>query len=1005
MEFLAEFLKKGGIFNPRPAMRSREERNTRDALKLHKELMDQYVAQGMPKEEASRKAFDDVKNKKAQGYGGPGGGYFSNSPINRGKPCESNNQSVDKYLLDLQGTPETAGVTLTPVGAQGTQGHKAPWQVYHDYPLSRKPWKVYDPAKDPSLMNNPNRRHVGPAPLPSEKMNMVGKKIAAGEWYECPDCNHKQNHNTSCEKCGNACGIKKIALTGLWNDIRNPNSESPQSMLLQRPDNSTQCPTCHGGLTRRYNKDNRIENVCTRCEYDPRSTPELQRSAASPSKEDLKQLPDDPRPGGTGDYDFYKADPGSPAGVEEEKLMQQWGIRGGLTASFLRTGAKTHRTCALCGHQYSSHTKWGCAGNCECTPEKFVPSGGLTASFLHKAGKEPSYIRDMMNVTHGKSDVKKMYALAVKHGFKPDENENLKSWKTYDQGAIFKFINSAGDILHIGIGSWSLVWAKDREGRSLDWDFEKDEELSDKTWSEDPDDLKDLLTGKGSKQTKVDDKGLPLGWSEAWDEAARQLPNGDTTEIVSLARKIFKKKTGAIYVHAEPKYGLRWQEFDKNDRVTTKEKWFTSVELREGFANKAESKDNFKEFSEWSDPREEAPNVESLALKHQNHDGMCNLNDPVCKAYIDMRVADPGWWPGRTSSSKPKCPHCGSTEYGLMPTDFETAKCSKCGKNWEIGIVKGVNGSKHRKRAGQWGARSWDSDQVHDILDDHRPNGDMKSQGFDEPVPEDQVPACIEAALNADGPIFVGVIVFLVEHRAEVPQDIREAAIGKAQNELDPRQLQEWQNPEERKIALEREIRLLSSVSSQSPQLNPTKHQDPKYRFEERVTRLMKTKGMTREEAEETVKSVIQEKEAASTKLECCGSITGFHKQNCPVYSANVDKTLKQLEAIPKRAGHPLRFGVPTIDAGAVAAMLHQKGLSNFMVEEGDPPGASYFEFKTPQERTAAHELVKANFKSQIQAGKGLWAIWAMPEGEGITNPQTLYSSLQGEYCGVKISN
>lgn len=44
-------------------------------------------------------------------------------------------------------------------------------------------------------------------------------------------------------------------------------------------------------------------------------------------------------------------------------------------------------------------------------------------------------------------------------------------------------------------------------------------------------------------------------------------------------------------------------------------------------------------------------------------------------------------------TAKAKCPHCGSSEYGLMPTDFETAKCHECGKNWEMGLVKGVNAS------------------------------------------------------------------------------------------------------------------------------------------------------------------------------------------------------------------------------------------------------------------------------------------------------------------------
>jgi hypothetical protein len=48
----------------------------------------------------------------------------------------------------------------------------------------------------------------------------------------------------------------------------------------------------------------------------------------------------------------------------------------------------------------------------------------------------------------------------------------------------------------------------------------------------------------------------------------------------------------------------------------------------------------------------------------------------------------------RTAAEKPKCPHCGSDDYGLMPTDFETAKCNDCGKNWEHGIVKGINDPK-----------------------------------------------------------------------------------------------------------------------------------------------------------------------------------------------------------------------------------------------------------------------------------------------------------------------
>ena len=45
----------------------------------------------------------------------------------------------------------------------------------------------------------------------------------------------------------------------------------------------------------------------------------------------------------------------------------------------------------------------------------------------------------------------------------------------------------------------------------------------------------------------------------------------------------------------------------------------------------------------------------------------------------------------QAAAAKPKCPHCGSGNYVLMPTDFETAKCDDCGKNWNHGIVKGIN--------------------------------------------------------------------------------------------------------------------------------------------------------------------------------------------------------------------------------------------------------------------------------------------------------------------------
>lgn len=43
------------------------------------------------------------------------------------------------------------------------------------------------------------------------------------------------------------------------------------------------------------------------------------------------------------------------------------------------------------------------------------------------------------------------------------------------------------------------------------------------------------------------------------------------------------------------------------------------------------------------------------------------------------------------TTAKPTCPNCGASDYSLLPADFETAECNKCSKQWDHGIVKGIN--------------------------------------------------------------------------------------------------------------------------------------------------------------------------------------------------------------------------------------------------------------------------------------------------------------------------
>ncbi len=47
-------------------------------------------------------------------------------------------------------------------------------------------------------------------------------------------------------------------------------------------------------------------------------------------------------------------------------------------------------------------------------------------------------------------------------------------------------------------------------------------------------------------------------------------------------------------------YSVRWQEFDRQDRVVTKEKHFATKAARDKFCDKLQDKPNFWRFAAWS---------------------------------------------------------------------------------------------------------------------------------------------------------------------------------------------------------------------------------------------------------------------------------------------------------------------------------------------------------------------------------------------------------------------
>jgi hypothetical protein len=74
----------------------------------------------------------------------------------------------------------------------------------------------------------------------------------------------------------------------------------------------------------------------------------------------------------------------------------------------------------------------------------------------------------------------------------------------------------------------------------------------------------------------------------------------------------------------------------------------------------------------------------------------CNTVPATGQVMLDQTGGEDGPGASKIATVKAKtagkCPKCGSTKFSLMPTDFETAKCKKCGKNFQVKAAGGAGG-------------------------------------------------------------------------------------------------------------------------------------------------------------------------------------------------------------------------------------------------------------------------------------------------------------------------
>ena len=137
------------------------------------------------------------------------------------------------------------------------------------------------------------------------------------------------------------------------------------------------------------------------------------------------------------------------------------------------------------------------------------------------------------------------------------------------------------------------------------------------------------------------------------------------------------------------------------------------------------------------------------------------------------------------------------------------------------------------KIAGQWGDRSYDSDQVHDVLDEFRPKG-PETEGFDEPLPEGAMQGVLDTLEDSSDDVYLGTIVWMVAHGDRVPATYRERArriaLALAQDEA---YLGEWKNPASRKAELEEEAALLDNPAIKTADILPDTGISPAVQAEE----------------------------------------------------------------------------------------------------------------------------------------------------------------------------
>lgn len=177
-----------------------------------------------------------------------------------------------------------------------------------------------------------------------------------------------------------------------------------------------------------------------------------------------------------------------------------------------------------------------------------------------------------------------------------------------------------------------------------------------------------------SEKIKITQHGLPITIEH--QKGSERVLHDD------LGREVYRKKMQAHYGYINHTKGRDGDEVDCFLGPNPNAKNVYVMHMKDLGPVKEEREDEDKVMLGF----DSAMAAEQCFLAHYPKSFLESISSmPVALFKKKLKEAQKPHHAKKIHAGTEKCPRCGSRKFMLMPTDFETAKCKKCGKLYHVG--------------------------------------------------------------------------------------------------------------------------------------------------------------------------------------------------------------------------------------------------------------------------------------------------------------------------------